>query len=209
MTDAEHIIRTISYQLCLQIPEFYAILDHLPKSPIDFHSLNVSFLYSLLLEQPLSAITGIIKKEIYCIIDGLDQANFENKDDASQNPKIVELLNLLVQPINGIKIRLLILSCNSNNVAATVSRLNCVPTQISRNDNSGDILRYTEREIENNPELRVRLRETKYDAKSLRDLSSGNFLWIKIVLHLIPPCYGTTNFEVALHAVPREGFTQL
>ena len=210
MTNAEHVLRTFSYQLSLQIPEFYAQLqDSLSESQVDFHSLSVPFLYNRLLGQPLSAIPGIITKEIYCIIDGLDQANFESKDDASQNPEIVDLLNLLVQPINAIRFRLLILSCNCNEVAAAVSRLNCVPMQICRKHNSADILRYVELEIEKNRELRVTLQKTKYDAKYLRDLAAGNFLWIRIVLSLIPSRYGTSEFEIALHAIPDEKFVQL
>jgi hypothetical protein len=151
---AHNIVQTFSYQLSRQSELFQRELNNTRVSEqfTVSPSVGIRLLYNRLIQRPLSSLGRTLAGDIkvFCIIDGLDEADFGIRDHRSAKSEIVILLHLLSA---SSEIRLLILSRRIKEISDTLEILPSVTREISCADNGDDIEFYVEWKIANSKKL--------------------------------------------------------
>ena len=198
LTRACDIIRTIAYQLAKRDKSIYDALDELKRSDafqID-DKLGVAFLFKKLVSEPLNLNDQ--NREVYIIIDGVDEADFAVKDPFRKQAEMETLINCLV---NLSSVRLLFIS---RPIDSLYRVQNMVKKLIEKNDNEDDIMAYVKQTLEASETLKEGFDREKIDPyKYFSEKADSIFLWVVIVLERLEKAETEGEFKKYL-----AGFTE-
>lgn len=204
---AHNIVQTFSYQLARQSDIFRREVNktRVVEQFTVSSGVGIRLLYNRLIERPLSSVVRTVGiREIICIIDGLDEADFTIRDGRSGNSEIRILLQLLsASP----EIRLLVTSRRIKELCDTLDVLPCVSREICSSDNGDDIELYVEWKVSHSAKLRQGFTELSVSPVDhfLNELRC-NFLWTDIVLRFLEGSASKSDFESGLYEIPVQFF---
>ena len=200
---AQNIIHTISYQLALQDKRF---MGHLNRTRFEEKfmispSVGVRLLYNRLVQQPLGSLLGPGSDEnVYCVIDGLDEADFQSKDGRSGDSEISVLVKLLAKTP---KLRVLVLSRSVPEICDTMRVVQAATKEITATDNEEDIKRYVKWKVCESLKLREGFRRNNVDpVMHMRNSANGIFLWVDMLLRFLEGSTSLKEFESGLREIP-------
>ena len=136
---AQNIIQTFSYQLAQHDETFLRELysARVVEKFIVSSAVGIRLLYNRIIERPLSVSVSVT--HLYCVIDGLDEGNFQIKYGRSGDPELIEVLKLLAMTP---KIRLLVISRRIPQIQKAFVNLEHLIREIDSADNAPDIELY-------------------------------------------------------------------
>ena len=198
LTKARDVIRTLAYQCTENDDDAHQILHALKRKGFGIsENQEVDFLLEKLLLDPLRGT----RKEIYIVLDGVDEADMitSNKFDRSDTPEMHVLLKSLTKLPS---VRLLFIS------RATANICNIVPNtkvkEIGKSENAQDIKKYVRDVIAKSNQLQTLFRNEKKDpVKYFEDKADGIFLWVVLVIQQLEKAKTQSNFRKYL-----EGFSE-
>lgn len=187
------IVRTISYQCVDKNPEARALIKALKMDfPID-GDLSVQFVFRKLLQEPLSRIS----KDIYMVLDGLDEVDSIGRDSIDRRQEVDILIsNLASLCSTSSSTRLLIISRPQSNVKKIVSK--SVTRSIEYGDNAQDIQTYVKREIRRSAALQWDFQIVGVDPFDFFRKANGIFLWVVLVLQQLSGANSLSTFQKCL-----------
>jgi tetratricopeptide (TPR) repeat protein len=193
LTSARDILRTIAYQ-CIASgnSETRSALEMLKKTDFDLEKkMGVNFLFDKLLKDPLY----VVKKDIYIIIDGLDEAEDNVQDDIESRPQ----LNILIECLASLpQVRLLVISRPPSNVTKIVPL--AAARWITIRDNRDDIQTYVKGCIEHSKILQAHFEKIALDPVDyFVNRSEGIFLWVTLVLQQLSSASSRKVFETYIN----------
>ncbi len=171
--DPTRTIRSIAGQLRLRLPEYGAVLDELPLS--EEIGKTPSTLFRNLLSNPLSRAYPGPRKTQLIVIDGLDEATQNNRDN--------QLTRLIAQQWQDLPqwLRLVITSRRDSTVSQLLSGLDPFEFNAESAENIEDIKSYLE-------EMITRLEGTSPSEATLRTVlkkSEGLFLYVNYFIQAL------------------------
>jgi tetratricopeptide (TPR) repeat protein len=193
LTKARDIIRTLAYQCVLGDCQPRSVLEALRTQGFRISDdLGVSFLFEKLLRDPLR----LTKKEIFIIVDGLDEADLTTLDetDRSERPEMRILLHCLTKLSST---RLLFLSRPAANISSTIST---IVRPIGMAENGQDINAYVEKTIAKSDKLKMFFANEKIDPITyFGQYANGIFLWVVLVLQQLDNAKSKFAFQKLLN----------
>jgi hypothetical protein len=176
LTKACDIIRTLAYQFFASDPDARGMLETLgTEGFVVDDNLGVSFLFEKLLFGPLCTT----HKDVFVIMDGLDEADLTTPDDSDRS-KMAEMSTLLRCLAKLPSTRLLFLSRPIANVAAII-RATVKP--IGMVENSDDINTYVTNTLAESQKLPKFFEDERVDPiQYFQGKANGIFLWVVLVL---------------------------
>lgn len=203
LTCAHSIVQTLSYQLAIQNKGFRQALNRtrLEENFLVTPAVGIRLLFNRLVQKPLLSLINMYDEEsIYCIIDGLDEADFSDRDRRSGNSDIQILLTLLS---NTPRIRLLVLSRCTTEICSIMSSISSVTREIIAADTEGDIQSFVSCKIKRSKELQARFNYINVDPVDYVCRSAaGNFLWAEVVLSYLEESSSVRELLTAIREVP-------
>lgn len=200
---AHSIVQTLSYQLAIQNKGFRQELDRtrLEENFVVIPAVGIRLLFNRLLHQPLLRLTDVYDEEsVYCVIDGLDEADFRRRDGRSGRSDIEILLQLLSRCP---RIRLLVLSRCTAEICSIMSSIPSVTREIVTADTEGDIQNYVSCKVKWSEGLQLRFGQIKVDpVDHICRSAAGNFLWAEIVLCYLEGSTSVKELVTNLHEIP-------
>jgi hypothetical protein len=192
LTKALDIIRTLSYQCIDDDQGARCSLEGLKKR--DFRisdDLEIGLLFEKLLREPLLSS----KKEIYIVLDGLDEAD----SSEAEQKKLLELLVCLTRlPY----CRLLFISRPSPDISKFIP--NMTKRRIGKIENDSDILVHVEKCFAESQSLRKLFGLANVDPKDyFKEKANGIFLWVDLVMQQLAKVKSASVFQKCL-----EGFSE-
>ena len=177
LTTARDIIRTLAYQ-CIENDEVgHSVLHELKRKGFGIsENQEVDFLLEKLLLDPLRST----RKEIYIILDGVDEADMitSNKLDRSGTPEMHVLLRSLTKIPS---VRLLFISRPIADICSIVT--NTIVKEIGKNDTAQDIKKYVQDFVAKSIPLQTLFRnESKDPVRYFEEKADGIFLWVVLVI---------------------------
>ena len=176
LTQAQNIVQTLSYQMALRNEGFRKELERtrLEEKFVLSPALRIRLLYNRLFQQPLSSLTDVEEDEkVYCVIDGLDEADFAARDGRSGDPEVAILLKLFATTP---RVRLLVLSRSSPQICDTMLTLESTTKEIGAIDNKDDIELYVQWKVLQSSKLEDGFRRLNIDPVThVRKSANGNF----------------------------------
>jgi NACHT domain len=177
LTTARDILRTLAYQCIHDNPASRSVLEALKSEGFEIsNSLGMRYLFKKLLLETVKRT----QKEIYIVLDGLDEADCTSYDetDSSEVPDLHVLLTCLARlPLT----RLLFVSRPNANVAAVVPR---TTIKAIATENAHDIDAYVENEVAKSEPLRKLFNaENIRPVRYFREKGNGIFLWVILVIN--------------------------
>ena len=194
LTKARDIIRTLAYQ-CIQDNEAgRETLEELKKR--DFRiteDLDVSFLFEKLLVTPLQCN----QKDVYIVLDGLDEADTTTEDVSGR----VELHILLTCLTKLPSTRLLFISRPSANISNIIP--NMITRPIVQEENAKDIDTFVAKRLTELPKLSQLFKDANVEpAQYFQAKANGIFLWVDLVIQQLAKAKSQSVFRKYL-----EGFS--
>ena len=197
LTKARDIIRTLAYQ-CIEDNEAGRdTLENLKRR--DFRiteDLGVSFLFEKLLLAPLQRT----QKDVYIVLDGLDEADTTTEDisDRSGRAELHILLTCLARLSSS---RLLFISRPSANISNIIPNMTTRP--IMKTENAKDIDTFVAKRLLELPKLGRLFKDASVDpAKYFQAKANGIFLWVDLVIQQLAKAKSQSVFRKYL-----EGFS--
>ena len=189
LTSARDILRTIAYQ-CIASGKLdkRSDLEELKRTGFDLEKkMGINFLFEKLVKTPLSGS----QKDIYIIIDGLDEAEYNIRDDIESKPQLDILIECLA---NLPRCRLLVVSRPPSDILRLVPL--ATARSITIHDNRDDIQKYVKSYITDSDRLQRQFERNSLDPISyFVDQSNGIFLWVVLVLQQLSNAKSRTVFE--------------
>ena len=171
---ARDILRALAYQCTEMVSAANAAIKELKSHGFQISDdLGIGYLFKMLLLGPMQTND----KDIFLVLDGLDEADTESQD-LSGKPELHVLLNALSElPFT----RLLCVSRPSADISKVLPRAFNKP--LRQGDTQADIDSYVTNTIRESPTLEMLFRETHKDpVEYFRQKGSGIFLWVVLVL---------------------------
>jgi tetratricopeptide (TPR) repeat protein len=177
LTKAHDIVRTLAYQCMENDRSVRSILEALKHK--DFRiteNLGVAFLFEKLLLEPLRGTS----KEIYIILDGLDEADFTQDES---DPSALPDLHILLKCLSKLKsTRLLFISRPNANVSSVLP--NVIIKTVTKVENERDINAYVTKAIAESERLRTHFKNERVNPITyFQEKSDGIFLWVVLVIN--------------------------
>lgn len=207
LTQAQSLLQTFSYQLALQSQRFLCELDRTRREErfVCSSAAGIRLLYNRLFQQPLSSLLAVRESDIvYCIIDGLDEADFDVADRRYGESDIIVLLKLLA---TNPQIRILVLSRSIPQIREAMLSLNSTTKDINAVENGNDIELYVAWKIAQSAKLRDGFRRSGLDINPvihLKNSANGNFLWVDILLKYLEGSSSIKEFNTGLLEAPAQ-----
>ena len=197
LTSARDIIRTLAYQ-CLENSRARSALEDLKKSGFQIEEkVGVRHLFVKLLQAPLSHMD----KDIYIILDGLDEADNTSLDDVETRPQRRQL-NILIECITSLFARTLFISRPSGDIQILAPDM--TTKTIASTDNINDIQTYVQRTIDNSQILQKQFqREGINAADYILQKANGVFLWVVLALEQLSDATTKSDFRKCLDQFSR------
>ena len=191
-TKARVILRTLAYQYYLRGDQATrSTLEGLRPEAFNIDSLPMRFLCEKLLLQPLEQAN----KDIYIILDGVDEADSVSMDFAE--PDTRELDILITQLCAARKARVLFISRPEANIAKLVPGV--IIKSIGQMENKGDIESYVAQTIAQSENLRNQFANAKVDpVEYFGENAKGIFQWVAAVLKQLKETKFSTTFSQQL-----------
>jgi tetratricopeptide (TPR) repeat protein len=192
LTKVIDIIRTLSYQFLGEDKEMRAVLEALKSR--DFRisdGLEVGLLFEKLLLEPLQRA----QKDVYIILDGLDEAD----SDETERKRLRELLTCLTRLPSS---RLLFISRPSPDISSFLPMM--VKRYIGMSENTKDIVTYVEERLCESETLRKLFKSAHVDPEDyFRKKANGIFLWVDLVMQQLAKVKSVSLFQKCL-----QGFSE-
>jgi hypothetical protein len=207
LMQAQSLLQTFSYQLALQNQRFLRELDRTRREErfVCSSAAGIRLLYNRLFQQPLSSLLAVGQTEtVYCIIDGLDEADFDVGDRRYGESDIIVLLKLLA---TNPQIRILVLSRSIPQIREAMLSLNSITKDINAVENGSDIELYVAWKIAQSAKLQDGFRRSGLDVNPvihLRNSANGNFLWVDILLQFLERSSSIKEFSTGLLEAPAQ-----
>ena len=192
---ARDILRALAYQCTEKVSVANAAIKELKSHGFQISDdLGIGYLFKMLLLGPMQTNN----KDIFLVLDGLDEADTESQD-LSGKPELHVLLNALSElPFT----RLLCVSRPSADISKVLPRAFNKP--LRREDTQADIDSYVTNTITESSTLEMLFRETRKDPLAyFREKGSGIFLWVVLVLQQLEKSTTRSAFLRCL-----EGFSE-
>jgi hypothetical protein len=177
LTKAREIIRTVAYQIAATVSEARSILESLRTKAFRIdETAGVAFLVETLLQGPLSAT----KKDVFLIIDGLDESD-RTVIDVAERQTLTEI-EILIRSLSNIPARLMFISRPVSDISRLIP--NSITKSLGKEDNMGDIDAYVRTTIQSSARLKDNFESLNINPfEYFRKNANGIFLWVVIVLH--------------------------
>ena len=192
LTKARDIIRTLAYQCISRDSQARAVLEALKRQGFRIgDNLGVGYLFHKLLLEPVR----VTEREIFIIIDGVDEADLTTLGDAdhSERPEISILLHCLTKLPST---RLLFLSRPTANIASIIST---IVKPIGMAENGEDITAYVEKTVAKSDKLKIFFANENVDPIAyFQTYANGIFLWVVLVLEQLEKCKSRSAFQKGL-----------
>jgi len=190
LTKAREIICTLAYQCVQEDEEAQSVLEALRSKDFKIdENVGIGFLFDKLLREPLLKTS----KEVFIVLDGLDEADRTSLDCTERRP--VTEYEILLAHLGSLKTaRVLFIS----RPEADVSRIipHCITKQLGRDDNKNDIDRYVRQKIEGSQRLTLHFVNESIDPiQYFRDKANGIFLWVEIAIHQLSQAKSSSSFR--------------
>ena len=197
LTTARDIIRTLAYQCTEDDEAAHSILHKLKQKGFRIsENQEVDFLCEKLLSEPLRGT----RKEIYIIVDGVDEADMLTPDkfDRSGTPE----MNVLLKSLAKLRsVRLLFISRATANICNILP--NITVKTIDKSENAKDIKKYVEDFVAKSNQLHILFRnENKDPIRYFEEKADGIFLWVTLVIQQLERAKTQSQFRNYL-----EGFS--
>jgi tetratricopeptide (TPR) repeat protein len=177
LTKAHEIIRTLAYQCIDGNRAARSVLQELKEKDFQIcDSLGIGYLFEKILLEPLQCT----QKEIYIIIDGLDEANTTDCHNSDHSPE-PDLHVLLASLAKLPATRLLFVSRPSSNISSVIP---CTKTKaIGKSENAKDIATYVKNALNESERLRKHFQnENLSPFQYFQEKANGVFLWVELVI---------------------------
>jgi tetratricopeptide (TPR) repeat protein len=198
LTKAHEIIRTLAYQCIEDNRAARSILEVLKNK--DFRiseDLGIGYLFEKILLEPLRSS----EKDIYIVIDGLDEADYTSSHSSnySSEPDLNVLLGSLAKLPST---RLLLVSRPSANI------LNIIPGTITtktigKSENANDISAYVKTALQGSERLQKHFKSVNINAyQYFQGKANGVFLWVELVIKQLEKANSKAVFQKYLDGFP-------
>lgn len=193
LTKARDIIRTLAYHCVSGDSKARAVLEALRTLGFRIDDdLGVSFLFEKLLLEPVR----ITQREIFMIVDGMDEADWTTTDgtDRSEQPEMRIFVHSLTKlPLT----RLLFLGRPTANIAEIITTM---VKPIGLAQNSQDIDVYVTKTIAKSDKLKTFFAKENVDPiQYFRQHANGIFLWVTLVLQQLNNCKSKSTFRKGMN----------
>lgn len=174
LVKARDIVRTLAYQCIQDDPQARSFLDEFRKADLKIDDLGISFLIQKLLFDPLRET----QRDIFIVLDGLDEADFGTMD-LDRRPEIEVLLDRLAALSTA---RLLFISRPEVNVTGIIPH--SIERSIGRSENEVDIDKYIETFIAGSEKLQTHFKNASVNpSEYFHTKANGIFLWAVLVIN--------------------------
>ena len=183
-----NIIKTFAYQLSQTVPAVRERLERVQKEGFYPNKVdNIQQLFHVLLLE----VWPLVMKEVFIIIDGLDECN------SSPGCDLKEFLSLVMSLR---KIRVLVISRRVPEIAAALSNFS---KEVGQRENSADISLFISHRVASSMKLSKGFMAAGLDpVKFLQARAKGNFLWLTLVLSVAEKAELMKKFRDAFHELP-------
>lgn len=201
LTKARDIIRTLAYQCIENNTAARSMLEDLKRKDFNLSGGHgVCYLFEKLLLEPLHSC----RKDVYIIIDGLDEADLVRQDSfdpLNRSEMEILLANLTRLPFT----RLLFISRPNANVSYIIPNMNSKP--IRKDENQDDIDNYVKNTTMGSKNLQKNFTNENVDPLTyFREHANGIFLWVVLVLQQLSKAKSKSVFLKCLnHASEASG----
>jgi hypothetical protein len=190
LTRACDVIRTLAYQFAKQDKSIYHALDKLKGNDafeVD-KKLGIAFLFKKLISEPL--VLNGQNREVYIIVDGVDEGDFTVKDLIRKQQEMEVLINCLVSLS---AVRVLFISRPIDLLHRVQSMMKNVT---EKNDNERDIMAYVKQALNASETLNIGFKRVKTKPyKYFSDKADSIFLWVVIVLECLEKAETEEEFQ--------------
>lgn len=187
LTKAGDIIRTLAYQFVIDDTVARKELDAVRSHGKLDANIGIGFLFEKLLE----GLFTRSKKQVFIILDGLDESNWNDLDKTTFPPR--SEVEIFLKYLCALPIRVLLIS------RPDIFRITpkTVQKRLTQNVNTTDIETYILKTIEESEELKANFNAHPdiVPIKFLREKANGIFLWVVIVLHQLKQIQDTVTFK--------------
>jgi len=192
LTKARDIIRTLAYQCIGKDQNTRSMLESLRTQGFRIDDdISVGFLFEKLLLEPVCCT----KREIFVIVDGLDEADLTTVDETDRNER--PAMNIFLKCLTKLpSTRLLFLSRPSANIASIIRT---TVRQIGMAENGQDITAYVEKTLAESDKLKTFFKNENEDpVKYFQNKANGIFLWVVLVLQQLATSKSRSVFQKRL-----------
>lgn len=190
LSKTKEIIRTLSYQCIKDDVGARSLLEALRCKDFPINdTLSVGFLFEKLLKEPLSQTS----KDVFIILDGLDEADRTDLD-CSERPPRPEVDILLKHLASLSSARLLLISRPEAAISTVIP--NSITKTLGRYDNIKDITAYIQKTINGSERLNRHFWNEGIDPFDFFfTYANGIFLWVVVVLHQLSQTRSRATFR--------------
>ncbi|KAK3309390.1 uncharacterized protein B0T15DRAFT_481111 [Chaetomium strumarium] len=182
-------LRSLAYQMALQLPEFRRALIGLAESGVRVAQADSATIWEKIFS---SALAGIRADEDMCwVIDGLDEAE--------SSKRVVELLSRVAEFESQVRILVFSRPLANINQAFQLARRRLPVVDMPLLDNQNDIRRMVAEEMD------YLLSGDNFKAQAVDEIvarSQGNFLWASLVTKHVVKCHREEQVKRVLDSTP-------
>ena len=193
LTDVQHILCTLAYQCAKNCKEAQTVLEVFKDEFPKVAEVGIRSLFRRVLEEPLKHVT----RDVYLILDGLDEADTAKMDRLEKRPEfkvLIECLGMLKST------RVLFISRPEVSLDKLIRPL--AIKSLSDKDNIVDIETYINQKFSDSETLRKWYPKNSSDAvKDFVNKSKGLFLWVFIVLEQLSSETDYSKFQEYLNSI--------
>jgi hypothetical protein len=173
LKNARDIIQTLAYQ-CLENSSVRLALAELKKSGFRMDDkIGINLMFDKLLREPMRSIG----KDVYIVLDGLDEADNNKRDDVEKRPEMDVLVECFSSLANA---HILFVSRPPSDIVKLAP--NSMIKSIT-SENEGDIETYVKDKINRSERLQRHFQRKGLDpVRFLVGMANGIFLWVVLVL---------------------------
>lgn len=186
---AHDIIRTLAYQCIEDNTPGREVLEGLKRKNFEIsEGLGVAYLF----EKLLLDVLRVTQKEVYIILDGLDEADSKtaDKSDRWETPELHVLFRCLPKLPST---RLLFISRPSADISSVLPDITIKPIGT---ENAQDISAYVRDFVDKSKLLRTHFKKANLNAvKYFEEKANGVFLWVVLVLQKLGQAKSASIFQ--------------
>jgi len=194
-----HILRSLVYQLTLQQPELWEIVEKEFSKSTSPAADVFEELWSIFLAMLRAA------KHVLCVIDGLDECQNREEDGTLERSVFAQRLLALCDD-SGFSIKVLLTSRNEPDIASTFKGNKFVRSlSITTDDVAHDIHAFISSKVSTDETFQSLPQETQeLIIRTLSKNASGMFVWARLMLQLLEEADSPEAIESTLQKLPRK-----
>ncbi|RYP57056.1 hypothetical protein DL769_009726 [Monosporascus sp. CRB-8-3] len=190
-----NMLRSLAYQMALQVPAYRRELTGMAKSGLQMHGLDALSIWKRLYLSLLSEIK--LEEEIYWVIDGLDESE--------SSKQVVDFISAVGDFKDQIRVLVFSRPLPVINQSFHKARKRTPIAEKSLENNEEDIRLFVTDEIDYLPS------DDDFKSETTNEIirrSQGNFLWVSLVLKRVVRCHRQEQVQQVLETTP-DGMNQL